>query len=106
MMIAGLLQEQTRQNIDKIPGVSDVPILGALARSRDFLNNETELVIIVTAYLTGATDPNKMQSPADGLRIASDAETLLLGKINTAYKAPPGATEERTYKGPFGHVIE
>jgi len=106
MMIAGLLQEQTRQNIDKVPGIDNVPILGVLARSRDFLNNETELVIIVTAYLTGSTSPDKMQTPADGLRIASDAETILLGKLNTAYKAPAGATEERTYQGPFGHVIE
>lgn len=106
MMIAGLLQEQTRQNIDKIPGIADVPVLGALARSRDFLNNETELVIIVTAYLTGPTSPKTLQTPADGLRIASDSETILLGKLNTAYQAPPEATEGRTYQGPFGHVIE
>lgn len=106
MMIAGLLHEQTRQNIDKVPGIDAVPVLGALARSRDFLNNETELVVIVTAYLTGPTDPSKLQTPADGLRVASDAETVLLGKLNTAYKAPPGATEARTYQGPFGHVID
>jgi pilus assembly protein CpaC len=109
--IAGLLQETTRQNIDKVPGVADMPVLGALARSRDFLNNETELVIIVTAYLVNQVRPDQLQTPADGLRIASDSETNLLGRLNHAYKAPAeptvtAAPPPRSYEGPIGHVIE
>ncbi len=106
MMVAGLLQEQTRQNIDKIPGVADMPVIGPLARSRDYINNQTELVIIVTAYLTTSTSRDKLQTPADGLRIASDAETMFFGKLNTAYKVRPEATQGRTYQGPYGHVID
>jgi pilus assembly protein CpaC len=106
LMMAGLLQEQTRQNIDKVPGLADVPILGSLARSRDYLTNQTELVIIVSAYLTQPTSRDRLQTPADGLRIASDPETVLLGKLNSAYKAPPEANAGRTYQGPFGHVID
>lgn len=106
LMMAGLLQEQTRQNIDKVPGIGDMPILGSLARSRDYLTNQTELVIIVSAYLTTPTGREGMQTPADGLRIASDPETILMGKLNSAYKAQPEANAGRTYQGPFGHVID
>jgi pilus assembly protein CpaC len=106
MMIAGLLQDSTRQNIDKIPGVADVPVFGALARSRDFLKNETELVVIATPYLIRPVRPGSLQTPADGLRIASDTETTLLGRLNQAYTDPAGPAPSRSYQGPIGHVIE
>src|SRR5204863_7879682 len=101
---AGLLKDDARQNIDGIPGLKDVAVLGTLFRSRDFLSGESELVVIVTPYIVSATTPGKLQTPADGLQVASDAETILLGKLNRAYKTtpPPG----RTYQGPYGHVIE
>jgi pilus assembly protein CpaC len=104
MMIAGLLKDDARQNIDGIPGLKDVAVLGTLFRSRDFLAGESELVVIVTPYIVSATAPGKLQTPADGLQISSDAETILMGKLNRAYKTtpPPG----RTYQGPYGHVIE
>lgn len=105
-MIAGLLMESTRQNIDKVPGIADMPIMGALARSRDYLSNESELVIIVTAYLTNPVNPNLLQTPADGLQIASDMETILLGRLNTAYRRPDAAPPAQRYEGPFGHVID
>ena len=49
--IAGLMQHNTKQVIDGFPGVKDLPVLGALFRSRDFQNDETELVVLVSAYL-------------------------------------------------------
>lgn len=106
MMIAGLLQDSTRQNLDKVPGIADVPIFGALARSRDFLKNETELVIIATPYLIKPVRPGSLQTPADGLQIASDTETNLLGRLNHAYTAPAAAAPAPSYQGPIGHVIE
>ncbi|HEY9216797.1 MAG TPA: type II and III secretion system protein family protein [Phenylobacterium sp.] len=106
MMIAGLLREETRQNVDGIPGMGSVPVLGALFRSRDFLSGETELVVIVTPYLVDAVNPNKLQTPADGFKMASDPETILLGRVNHAYKAKPEASQGRTYRGPYGYVIE
>jgi pilus assembly protein CpaC len=107
MMIAGLLQDSTLQNIDKVPGIGDVSIFGALARSRDFLKNETELVIIATPYLVKSVRPGSLQTPADGLKIASDTESNLLGHLNHAYSAPAaGAAPARSYQGPIGHVIE
>jgi pilus assembly protein CpaC len=106
MMIGGLLGETTRQNIDKVPGLAEIPVLGALARSRDYLTGETEVVMIVTAYIVKPTEPGVLQTPADGLRVATDAQTLLLGKLNQAYGVPPAAVAGRTYEGAFGHVIE
>jgi len=106
IVLAGLLQDSTRENIDKVPGISDVPILGALSRSRDYQSGQTELAIIATVELVHPVGRNRLQTPADGLRIASDMSTLLMGKLNTAYQAPPAAVEGRTYEGPFGNVID
>jgi pilus assembly protein CpaC len=108
MMIAGLLKEETKQDIDSLPGLMNLPVLGALFRSRDYQEGETELVVIVTPYLVQPTNPNNLQTPADGLKIASDAETILLGHINSAYHAPPAAAAaaQANYQGPVGYVIE
>ncbi len=106
MMIAGLLQDRTRQNLDSLPGMMNLPILGALFRSRDYQQGQTELVIIVTPYLVSATSPQNLQTPADGLQVANDAETIFLGRLNRAYHRPPQATEGRSYQGPIGYVVE
>lgn len=106
LMMAGLLQETSNQNIDSVPGMTSLPVLGALFRSRDFLSGQTELVVIVTPYIVDPTDPDRLQTPADGLLSASDMETALLGRLNKAVNAPPAANAGRTYEGPFGYVIE
>jgi pilus assembly protein CpaC len=106
MMIAGLLQDKSAQNLAGIPGAMDVPILGALFRSRDFQSGQTELVVIVTPYLVKPTSPNDLQTPMDGLQIANDMDTILLGRLNRTYKHDPSATAGRTYQGPYGYVVE
>ncbi|WP_332772648.1 type II and III secretion system protein family protein [Phenylobacterium sp.] len=106
MMIAGLLQEKTRQNIDALPGMTTLPVLGALFRSRDYIAGETELVIIITPYIVEATSADRLQTPVDGMRTADDGSTLLMGALTRAYKAKPQAAAGRTYQGPYGYVIE
>lgn len=107
MMIAGLLQESTRQNIDSLPGATNLPVLGQLFRSRDYLMGETELVVIVEAYVVNPTAPGQMQTPADGLRIAQDAQTIFFGQLNQAYGVPaPAAQSGGVWQGPVGYVIE
>lgn len=107
LMIAGLLKEQTKQNIDALPGMTNLPVLGALFRSRDFLSGETELVIIVTPYIVNGTSPNRMQTPIDGLQLASDLETTLLGRVNRATRGSnPASPPTSAYQGPVGYVIE
>jgi pilus assembly protein CpaC len=106
MMIAGLLQERSRQSLDALPGLMNLPVIGSLLRSRDFQNGESELVIIVTPYLVKPTNANEQQTPIDGLRIANDMDTVLMGKLNRTNGVKPGAVQGRTYQGPYGYVIE
>lgn len=106
MMIAGLLQEKTKQNLDGLPGMTTLPVLGSLFRSRDYLAGETELVVIVTPYLVNPVSPDRLQTPVDGLIIADDMSTVLMGSLTKAYKANPNAPAGRTYQGPYGYVIE
>jgi pilus assembly protein CpaC len=106
LMIAGLLQQTSKQNVDALPGMTNLPILGSLFRSRDYLNGETELVVIITPYIVDPTKPQNLQTPADGLQTASDMSTVLLGRLNKVVKAPAGANNGRAYQGPVGYVIE
>jgi pilus assembly protein CpaC len=106
LMIAGLLQDKTQEDLDSLPGVRDLPILGALFGSRDFQSGQTELVIIVTPYLVAPTSPADMQTPVDGLQVAGDGETLLLGRLNKTYNHSTESAAGRTYQGPYGYVVE
>ena len=85
LVVAGLIKEETRQAMDGIPGVANMSVLGALFRSREFQNDETELVVIVTPYLVEPTDPNKLRAPDDGYVTPRDARAMLFGKLNEVY---------------------
>jgi len=85
LAIGGLIQQQTKQNLDALPGVKDLPVLGALFRSRDFQNNESELVVTVSAYLVNPVSPTQLARPDDGFVLPTDLETMLLGRLNAVY---------------------
>ncbi|MEQ1491789.1 MAG: type II and III secretion system protein family protein, partial [Terricaulis sp.] len=72
-----------------------------------FINNETELVIIVTPYLVRPTSPENLRTPVDGFQNPSEGESLLTGRLNHLYRPAraEGDTQERL-QGPHGHVIE
>jgi pilus assembly protein CpaC len=103
-MIAGLLQSVNKETLDSLPGLMQVPVLGALFRSRDYQQGETELVIIVTPYLVKPVPPGQLQTPADGLTMADDLQTNLLGRLNKGVGATP--PKDKTYQGPIGYVVE
>ncbi|MEZ6022539.1 MAG: type II and III secretion system protein family protein [Hyphomonadaceae bacterium] len=108
IVLAGLIQERTRHAVEGIPGVMNTPVLGSLFRSRDFVNNETELVIIVTPYLVRPTSPDQLRTPADGFMNPSEGESLLTGRLNALYRPSEsrGDGGEHRLQGPHGHVIE
>ena len=83
--IGGLIQQQTKQNLDSLPGVKDIPVIGALFRSRDFQNNESELVVTVTAYLVNPVAPNQIARPDDGYVVPTEPETILLARLKAVY---------------------
>jgi pilus assembly protein CpaC len=106
MVMAGLLQERVRQSIDGIPGAKDVPVLGALFRSRDFEANETELVVIVTPYLVNSVNRADIKTPADGFKTPNDLDTILMGRLNRVYGVSSDKVEKRGWQGPVGMIVE
>jgi pilus assembly protein CpaC len=108
IVLAGLMQERTRHAVEGVPGVMNAPVLGALFRSRDFVNNETELVILVTPYLVRPTSPENLHTPADGFLNPSEGESALTGRLNSIYRPSSGARGEQSghLQGPHGHVLE
>jgi len=81
-MLAGLLQSNGNNSINKFPGLGDIPILGTLFRSTQFQNNQTELVILVTPYIVHpVADSGKLQTPMDGYKPPSDLQRLLIGNL-------------------------
>jgi pilus assembly protein CpaC len=87
--VAGLMQHNTKQVVDGFPGVKDLPVLGALFRSRDFADDQTELVVLISAYLVEPGSESAFASPTDGFVAPTDPETLLLGRLNAVYKKKP-----------------
>jgi pilus assembly protein CpaC len=76
-MIAGLLSNDSANNIDKVPGIGNIPILGSLFKSRQFQKNETELVIVVTPYLVKPVNASDIHLPTDGFRSATELQGLI-----------------------------
>ena len=105
LAIAGLLSQNSRQNIDGFPGLKDLPILGTLFRSRDYVNDETELLVIVTPYIVKPTARKNLARPGDGLAPAVDMKANFLGHLNRIYgrsqTVPDGGL-----KGDYGFIVE
>lgn len=106
MMMAGLIQSRSRQSLDQIPGLKKLPILGALFQSRDFLHEETELVVIVTPYLVDPARKGDLRTPADGYVNASDSKTVLFGKLNQQYGRDGAPVNAEKYRAPVGFIEE
>jgi len=106
LMMAGLLQEDLRANIDGVPGMKDVPVLGQLFRSRSYNNNETELVVLVTPYLVDPSHANQLTDPSEGFVPASDAQSVLLGKMISTYGLAGAGVQEASLQGPLGFILD
>ena len=88
MAMAGLIQEQTKQAVAGLPGLSQLPVLGTLFRSRDYVNNQTELMVLVTPYVVRAVAQKDLSRPDDGFAPANDAQSTLLARINPPASKP------------------
>ncbi|MFO1034050.1 MAG: type II and III secretion system protein family protein [Hyphomicrobiales bacterium] len=105
MMLGGLIQDSTRQTIKGTPGLKQLPVLGGLFRSRDYVNNQTELVVMVTPYLVRPTGEKQLTTPDEGYNTATDRQTLFLGRLNKVYGGA-GSTPQGTYHGNVGFIVE
>jgi pilus assembly protein CpaC len=106
MAMAGLIQEQTKQAISGFPGLAQLPVLGSLFRSRDYVNNQTELMVLVTPYVVRAVAQKDLSRPDDGFASASDPQADLLGSINRIYGVPGRVEPARNYRGSYGFITD
>ncbi len=101
---AGLIQTKSRQVINGLPGLMNLPVLGTLFRSRDYLREETELMIIVTPYISKPVAPSELSRPTDGLMDATDPQSWLLGRVNKIYSTTSNPHLVRTFRGQVGFI--
>lgn len=105
LAIAGLIRDEIRQNIDGFPGLKNLPVLGTLFRSRDFVRDETELVVIVTPYTVRSVSRQQLVRPDDGLAPATDMKANFLGHLNRVYgRNVP--MPEGSLKDDYGFIVE
>jgi pilus assembly protein CpaC len=86
-----------------------LPILGSLFRSRDYINNQTELVVIVTPYIVKAVAHKELSQADDGFQDASDPSTVFLGKLNRLYGSAAAAQPvvvRKGYSGNYGFILD
>ena len=103
---AGLIGTQTEQAINGLPGLMNIPVLGALFRSRDYQRNESELLIVVTPYIVHAIDPNEVVRPDQNFQEASDPQAWFLGRVNRIYSASGALQPMPGYAGKIGFITQ
>jgi pilus assembly protein CpaC len=106
MAMAGLIQQQTRQAVNGLPGLDQLPVLGGLFRSQDFVNNETELMVLVTPYVVRAVAQRDLSRPDDGFAPANDSQSTLLARINRIYGVAARVETGAGHPGYFGFIID
>ena len=106
MMIAGLVRDDVRQAVSGLPGLAKIPVLGTLFRSRDFVRNESELVIFITPYLAKPVARNDLAKPDDNFNPASDGAANFLGKVNRVYGTMQTDKPNGRYHGVVGYIYK
>jgi pilus assembly protein CpaC len=106
LVMAGLLSDQSKQALSGYPGLKNLPVLGSLFRSRDFLSNQTELVVLVTPYVVKPVARSKLAQPDDGFGWASDVNSDLLGQMNRVYGRHPERAPVGKFDGDVGFIVE
>lgn len=106
IVIAGLVQDNIRQAMSGLPGLSKVPVLGTLFRSKDFQRNETELVIIATPYLVRPVARGALSRPDDNFNPENDGATFFLNKVNKVYGRRENSEPTGHYHGAVGFIYK
>jgi len=107
LAMAGMIQDQTKQAVSGLPGLMELPILGPLFKSRDYLNQRTELMVLVTPYVVRAVAQKELSRPDDGFADPSDPETVLLGRLNRIYGVGGGPDpSDKNYYGKYGFILD
>ena len=102
--VAGLINENLREVVNKFPGLGDLPVLGALFRSQSFIKGETELMILITPRLAKPIDPTRLTLPTDAFVEPSDADFYLLGSMEGV--KPASSNNNGGADSEFGHQVQ
>ena len=104
--IAGLLQSRNHRDIQQLPWIGSVPVLGALFRSAAYQQLETDLVVIVTPHLVAPSVPGqRLASPLDNYIPTNDVDFFLMGEMEQKKKFRDYITSGGDIQGPYGHMI-
>ncbi len=104
-MIAGLIKDNTKASIDQLPGLKELPVLGALFRSTEFQRNESELVITVTPYIVDPLKASEVKTPSDDFRPASQMEMFFYGALG-AITTDEHSAKVPQLEGPTGFMVD
>lgn len=99
--IAGLIEDNFEDTIRAVPGFGDIPIFGALARSTDYMRNQTELVVIIQSHLVQPTTQQALSVPTDHALPPSEFDLFMLGKIENHSVLNKAAGID----GPYGYIL-
>jgi pilus assembly protein CpaC len=103
--IAGLMKNTVRDTVSKYPFLGDIPIIGLLFRKKEFLNQETELVIIITPHLVKPLESSKQLLPTDSYHEPDDIDFYLWGLSEARKKQSQPVKMSESLDGEFGHAI-
>jgi pilus assembly protein CpaC len=105
LAMAGMIREQTKQQINGTPGLLNLPVLGTLFKSTDYINNQSELMVLVTPYVVRAVSQKDLARPNDGFADATDQGSILLGHFNRLYGSRGALEPPQTYRGSYGFIL-
>lgn len=107
LALAGMIQEQTKQQINGVPGLMQLPILGSLFKSRDYINRQSELMVLVTPYVVRAVAQKQLSRPDDGFADSNDASSVLLGRFNRIYgNGEATSVVSRNHRNNYGFILD
>jgi pilus assembly protein CpaC len=106
LAMAGMIQDETKHVVNGLPGLMELPVLGPLFKSNDYVNQRTELMILVTPYVVRAVAPKDLSKPDDGFADPSDPAQVLLGHFNRIYGVGgPAEPPPDSYRGKLGFIL-
>lgn len=118
LALAGLLQENLREQVRKVPVLGDIPILGALFRSSNYIQDKTDLLIAVTPHLVTPVPEGSLRFPGEDMQPPNRYEFYLEGRLEgRRYLDSPSALSSHNFaavptagerapgglEGEFGH---
>ena len=107
MMMAGLLQRTNNTVVEGVPGLKDIPLVGALFRQNQTELNDTELIVLITASLVKPiAHKDQVRQPNQTIAPPSDYDLYGLGRIQARFGVPGHNSLARDLKGPIGYIVQ